>query len=96
MELKKYVNEIMDIARENNMPWDVGLDMFIANIQNDGEKGLPYYAGAEEVNYGGLKPQWEALSLEERTNKKNGFTAWVRENLPAIIQARKHGGRFQA
>lgn len=93
MELKKYVNEIVDIAKTNDMPWDVGKDMFIANIQNAGEEGLPYYPGADEVDYAALKPEWEALSLEERADAKNAFNDWYRENMDIVIAARKAGMR---
>ena len=89
MELKNYVNEIMDIAGENNMPWDIGLDMFVANMQNAGEEGLPYYPGAESVDYAALKPEWEKLSLLERADVRNTFNTYVRANLSAIIEARR-------
>lgn len=88
MELKKYVNEIMDIASVNEVGWDVGMDMFIANIQNAGEEGLPYYPGAS-VDYAGLKPEWMEMTLEARAEEKNAFCDYVRANMDEIIAARR-------
>lgn len=78
IDLKNYKKEIIDIAVENNMPWDVGADMFVANIKNAGHEDLPYYAGAEEVDYLALQPEWNAMSLEQQANAKNDFAAFMR------------------
>lgn len=79
MELKNYVNEIVNIAKANDMSWDIGMDMFVANIQNHGIEA-PYYAGAGNFDYGAIHDEWMALSVEEKTNAKNEFEAWYRAN----------------
>ena len=60
------------------MSWDIGKDMFIANIQNHGIEDAPYYAGAGNFDYGAIRDEWMALSLEEKGNAKNAFDDWYR------------------
>lgn len=80
MELKNYMNEINAIARANDMPWDVGKDMFVANIQNFGVDGAPYYAGAD-IDYAPLHTEWMAMTFEARATEKNAYDVWYREEL---------------
>ena len=91
MKLKKYVNEIVDIAICNNESWNNGKDMFLANIRNYGVEGAPYYVGADGVDYGAIKAEWETLSAEEQRDARNEFDAWYRKNLEIIIAARRAG-----
>lgn len=88
MDLTKYVNEIIDIAEANHMAWDIGKDMFVANIQNAGVPNAPYYAGAD-IDYAALKPDWMVMTDEERGKAKSEFDDWYRANMAAIIAARK-------
>ena len=62
------------------MSWDIGLDMFVANIQNHGVENAPYYAGAGEFDYGAIRGEWMALSLEEKGDAKIAFIEWYRAN----------------
>lgn len=80
MELKNYVSEIVNIAKAHNMSWDIGKDMFIANIQNHGVENAPYYAGAGNFDYGAIRDEWMALSHEEKRDAKNEFDEWYRAN----------------
>lgn len=88
MDLKKYVNEIIDIAEANNMEWDEGKDMFLANIRNSGEAGTPYYPGAF-VDYPKLKLELEAMPLDDVTEMSNDFDYWFRAHADEIRAARK-------
>lgn len=89
MKLIPYLHEIFDIANANDMPWDVGIDMFLANIRNAGDEDLPYYEGAEHINYIVLKPVLEAMTDEEVADAYNEFSDHVRENLDVIVKERK-------
>ena len=89
MKLIPYLHEIFDIANANDMPWDVGIDMFLANIRNAGDEDLPYYEGAEHINYIALKPVLEAMTDEEVADAYNEFSDHVRENLDVIVKERK-------
>ena len=66
MKLHTYVNEILDIVNEANKTssysWSVGADMFLANVRNAGMDCLPYYPGAEHVDYLSLKPHYQQLA----------------------------------
>lgn len=89
MKLIPYLHEIFDIANANDMPWDVGIDMFLANIRNAGDEDLPYYEGAEHINYIVLKPALEAMTDEEVADAYNEFSDHVRKNLDVIVKERK-------
>lgn len=89
MKLIPYLHEIFDIANANDMPWDVGIDMFLANIRNAGDEDLPYYEGAEHINYIVLKPVLEAMTDEEVADAYNEFSDHVRKNLAVIVKERK-------
>ena len=81
MNLIEYVNEIFDIATANDKPIDVGMDMFINNIE-DAERANDqyFYHGADEVDYKALKAEWNKLSAQEKANAKNEFMEFVRSN----------------
>lgn len=57
LNLIDYKQEIVAIAKANNAAWDVARDMFLANVRNAGQDTLPYYEGADGVD-------WEALHAE--------------------------------
>ena len=88
MDLKKYVNEIIDIAEANGMGWDIGKEMFLANIRNCGNDALPCYPGAY-VDYPALKLELDAMTDEQVADMKNDFNDWYRDNMEAIIKARR-------
>lgn len=87
MNLNTYVNEIMDIATANDVSWDVGADMFLANVRNSGDETLPHYPGAF-VDYAALKPELDAMSPEDVATMKNNFRVWYRAHEDAIRKAR--------
>ena len=57
LNLIDYKQEIVAIAKANDAAWDVARDMFLANVRNAGQDTLPYYEGADGVD-------WEALHAE--------------------------------
>ena len=87
MDLKKYVNEIIDIAEANGMEWDEGKDMFLAHVRNAGEPETPYYPGAF-ADYPALKLELQAMSEVQVTEMKNDFDYWYRANAEEIRRAR--------
>ncbi len=88
MKLHTFVNEIFDIAHANNVSWDIGKDMFLANIRNEGMGALPHYAGADEVDFATLKP-----ILVELADSGEDFVEIVRENYDEVVALRKDGKR---
>lgn len=84
MKLAAYTNEIIAIAKKNNVSWNVAADMFIANVKNAGEEGLPYYAGADDVDYGALKEYIQEMELS-----KQAFIDAYNANATAIVRLRK-------
>lgn len=79
MRLQEFVEEILAIARENRVSWDVGLDMFLNNVQDAGREEDPYvYRGADQVDYAGLRRRWEALTPLQRAKAREEFVRWYR------------------
>ena len=73
MKLTDYAWEIYDIAKEQDKDVGVARDMFLANIKNAGEDALPYYEGAEEVDYLALKAHLPQQGTEEYAKMCNAF-----------------------
>lgn len=91
MRLLDFVNDIFDIAAANDVSWDVGLDMFLANIQNVVTyPEAPRYAGAETLDYEALSTIYGELYTEEQLKE---FNDQVRKFYPEICELRKDGKR---
>ena len=88
MKLHIFVNEIFDIAHANDVSWDVGKDMFLANIRNEGMGALPHYVGADQVDFAALKP-----ALAELADSGEDFGEVVREAYDEVVALRKDGKR---
>lgn len=62
MKLHTYINEIADIARENDVDYGVAKDMFLANVEKGGRvQGQDWYEGAPDVDYAALQPHYQEL-----------------------------------
>ena len=88
MELKNYVNEIIDIAEANDVAWGVGMEMFLANARNCGDETLPHYPGAY-VDWSALKLELEPMTDAQVAEMKNDFDYWYRAHIDEIRAARK-------
>ena len=86
MKLHTYTNEIIDVAKKNNVSWDIGADMFLANIRNAGDKDLPHYEGAKGVDYMELK-----ACITELEESKPDFVKAYAKHATEIIGLRKDG-----
>ena len=73
LNLIDYKQEIVAIAKANDVSWADARDMFLANIKNAGEDALPYYEGAEEVDYLALKADCPEQGTEEYAEMCNAF-----------------------
>lgn len=73
LNLMDYREEIIAIAKANDVSWADARDMFLANIKNAGEDALPYYEGAEEVDYLALKEELPQQGTEEYAEMCNAF-----------------------
>lgn len=91
MHLLDYVNEIWDIAVENQVGIDVAKDMFLTNISNirDGFTTEVSYLGAD-IDYKVLVPHHDELY-----NKKvlREYNETVKKFYSEIAQLRKDGKR---
>ena len=86
MKLHEYTQEIFNISAANDVSWDVGKDMFLANIRNAGQDGLPYYHGADGLDYAALKPHYDEL-VESSVD----FGMRVQENYEILTALRREG-----
>lgn len=91
--MTKYLWEMWDIARENQMDVGVGRDMFWANLNNHGIEGAEHYAGADQLDYAELSAAWKAMSQEERWEQKIVCGYVSRKNAMALSKARQAGDR---
>lgn len=73
MKLITCKKEIVSIAKANDVPWDVARDMFLANVRNAGNPGLPHYPGADEVDYAALRDKLPAQGTQEYADLCNEF-----------------------
>lgn len=81
MELKNHFAEIIAIACENNVSWDIGMDMFVNNMEDAEAVGDKYfYHGADDTDYKALKAEWDKLTPEDKAKAKNEFCDWYRAN----------------
>lgn len=86
MRLHDYVQEIFDISAANDVSWDVGKDMFLTNIRNAGQEGMPCYPGVEGLDYAILKPHYEELA-----DSAVEFVLLVQKRYSEIVEAREAG-----
>ena len=93
--LSKYLWEMWDIAKANNMDVGVGRDMFWANLNNHGIEGAPHYVGADQLDYAALSEQWKSMAEEEQWEQKIVCGHISRKCYNALVKARKAGDREQ-
>ena len=82
-----YTPEILGIARQNNVQWDIGLDMLLNNIQDAYVENDPYfYHGADHLDYKKLHDTYPGCwDGAVRADITNGFKTWYRANMKNII-----------
>ena len=81
LNLMNYKNEIVAIAKANDAAWDVARDMFLANVRNAGQDTLPYYEGADGVDWEGLHQDCPDIGTPEYADMCNEFNAAFRAEL---------------
>ncbi len=90
---KQYAWEIYQIARENHVDRFIAADMFLANVRNAGEEGLPCYPGAGDLPYAALRERWEALTEDGRQAARKAYTDAVRTRGARLSEAWRAGDR---
>lgn len=85
--LNPYVNDIIAIAGANDVGWDVGADMFIANVRAK----TNLYKGADHLD-------WEAVAAEigdftpaEQADMLTTYCADYRKHMDEVIALRRTG-----
>jgi hypothetical protein len=81
LNLIDYKNEIIAIAKANDAAWDVARDMFLANVRNAGQDTLPYYDGADGVDWEALHAECPDIGTQEYADMCNKFKAAFRAEL---------------
>lgn len=89
--LNKYVNEIISIAGTNDVGWDVGVNMFLANVKNHGKDGTPYYKGADELDWAAVGAELAPFTDADEADMINTFNADYTAHMAEIIDLRKAG-----
>lgn len=88
--LNGYVNEIIAIAGTNDVSWDVGVNMFLANVKNHGKEGAPYYEGAN-LDWGDVASELGLITPAVEADMINTYCADYRKNMKKVIALRKAG-----
>ena len=89
-KLNKYVNEIIAIAAANDKSWDVGCNMFLANVKNYGNPDAPYYSGAD-LDWPDVAKDLAPLDATSEADMLNTFRADYKAHMAEVIALRKEG-----
>lgn len=89
-KLNKYVNEIIAIAGANDVSWDVGCNMFLANVKNYDKPDAPYYAGAD-LDWPDVAAELCPFSAEDERDMLQTFRDDYNAHMQEVIALRKEG-----
>lgn len=93
--LNQYVNEIIDLAGENDVSWDVGVNLFLANVKNAGKDDAPYYPGAD-LDWEEVAQELLPLTPEDEAELIRTYCADYRAHMDEVIAARLLGDYREA
>lgn len=88
----QYLPEILSIARNHNVSWNIAADMFVNNIQDQGFRHLGpdedqyMYCGvyADKVDYVALAKEIDVSTWNKQAAILNEFNAMYRANMKQI------------
>ena len=90
--LHKHTPEILSIAHENHVGYDIACRMFANNIDDAGDPNDQYtYPGADEVDYAALQKDMPAKKTQERADMINAWEADYKANMSEIVQLTADG-----
>lgn len=85
--LHKHTPEILSIAHENHVGYDIACQMFVNNIDDAGDPNDQYtYSGADEVDYAVLKAEMPAKKTQERADMIMAWDEDYEANMEEITQ----------
>lgn len=88
--LNKYVNEIIAIAGANDTTWDVGCNMFLANVKNYDKPDAPYYKGAD-LDWPEVAAELCPFTDEDERDMLQTFRDDYNKHMQEVIALRKEG-----
>lgn len=90
--LHKHTPEILSIAHETHVGYDIACQMFINNIDDVNKPDDRYtYPGADEVDYVALQKDMPAMGTQERADLVNAWNADYKANMEQIVQMNADG-----
>ena len=90
--LHKHTPEILSIAHENHVGYDIACQMFINNIDDAGNPNDQYtYPGADEVDYAALQKDMPAKKTQERADMINAWEEDYEAHMELIVQMNADG-----
>lgn len=86
-DIRDYMWDIFDIAKEEDADTGVGLDMFIANIRNKDDEAAPKYGKSVKLDYDAIA---KVINIDEarKVYRRVTYTFW-----PQLGAARRLGDR---
>ena len=88
--LNKYVNEIIAIAKANDTTWDVGCNMFLANVKNYDKHDAPYYPGCD-LDWPDVAAELCPFTAEDERDMLQTFREDYKAHQEEIIALRTEG-----
>ena len=89
MDLRKYTQEIFDIAKSQGVDIGVGRDMFVECLT----RGIKAYEGAGEHDFAALSAEWNSLPLEEQGAAKTAWSEFTQANYKQLTAFRRENDR---
>ena len=85
--LNPYVNDIIAIAGANNMEWDEGVDMFLANVKARENK----YSGADHLDWDVVAGEIGPITPAEEADMRRTYCEDYRARMSEVIALRRTG-----
>lgn len=90
--LHKHTPEILSIAHENHVGYDIACQMFINNIDDVNKPDDQYtYPGADELDYKALQKEIPAQGTQERADMVNAWKDDYDSHMAEIVQLNADG-----
>ena len=86
MRLHKYVNEVLDMAKANNVEYEIAIRMFTGNVMQAAGQGDYVHPGLAGFDFAPLAPH-----LQELLDTSEGFVKDFEANKAEVMACRNAG-----
>ena len=86
MKLNRYVNEVLDMAKDNSVEYEIAIRMFTGNVMQAAGQGDYIHPGLEGFDFAPLVPH-----LQELLDSSEGFVKDFEAHKAEVMACRKAG-----